>query len=66
MEAAARRGYQNIVELMLSHGANDFNRSMEVASRGHQNIVYLDANGLCGWAMSMPLPTRERMNSPSS
>ena len=52
MAKAAWGGHINIVELMLSRGANDFNNAMEVALRkGHQNIVEL---------------IRERMNSSSS
>ena len=42
MAQAAWGGHINIVELMLSRGANDFNNAMKTAAwKGHQNIVEL-------------------------
>ena len=42
MEAAASNGYINMVRLMLSHGANNFNHSMVAAADyGHIEIVRL-------------------------
>ena len=65
--SAAAGGHESIVRLMLEQGATNYNHTLSIAADyGHQNIVYLDANDLYGWAMSMSLPTRERMNSPSS
>ena len=79
MVRAGLRVHQNIVELMLSRGANDFKNAMEIAScNGQVHIVRLmldrganSYNEVLSIADSQGHPNiveliRERMNSPSS